>query len=75
MHQHCGHGPDGADGAFPTEVEGLPEAGRPAVAELDDGEVLDLRIALAVKRLGGATVRMLANNGSIPGPTVRVRRG
>ena len=37
--------------------------------ELADGDLLDLRIAPAVKRLGDETVRMLAYNGSIPGPT------
>jgi FtsP/CotA-like multicopper oxidase with cupredoxin domain len=75
MDQHGGHGPDGTGGVFPTEVEGLPEAGRPVVSELADGEVLDLRLAPVVKRLGDATVRMLAYNGSIPGPTLRVRQG
>jgi FtsP/CotA-like multicopper oxidase with cupredoxin domain len=75
MHQHGGHGRDDTSGAFPTEVEGLPEAGRSLMSELADGETLELRIAPAVKRLGDATVRMLAYNGSIPGPTVRVRQG
>ena len=75
MHQHGGHGPDDTNGAFPTEVEGLPEAGRSLMSELADGEMLDLRIAPAVKRLSDATVRMLAFNGSIPGPTVRVQQG
>ncbi|MGH3016654.1 MAG: multicopper oxidase domain-containing protein, partial [Gaiellaceae bacterium] len=36
---------------------------------------LDLRIAPVAARLGDATVRMLAYNGSIPGPTLRVREG
>ena len=75
MHQHGGQGPDAADGALPTGVEGLPEAGRPAELELADGEVLDLRLGPVVKHLGDATVRMLAYNGSIPGPTVRVQQG
>jgi FtsP/CotA-like multicopper oxidase with cupredoxin domain len=75
MHEHGGHRPDAADGAFPTGVEGLPEAGRPAELELADGEVLDLRLGPVEKHLGDATVRMLAYNGSIPGPTVRVRQG
>jgi FtsP/CotA-like multicopper oxidase with cupredoxin domain len=75
MHQHGDSGLHGVHGVFPTEVEGLAEAGRPAVLELADGEVLDLRLAPVVKRLGDATVRMLAYNGSIPGPTVRVRQG
>jgi FtsP/CotA-like multicopper oxidase with cupredoxin domain len=75
MPQHAGHGPDVADGDFPTEVEGLAEARRPLVLELADGEVLNLRLGPVVKRLGDATVRMLAYNGSIPGPTLKVRQG
>ena len=75
MHQHGVHDSDVAAGAFPTEVEGLPEAGRPVTLTLADGEVLELRLGPVVKRLGDATVRMLAYNGSIPGPTVRVRQG
>jgi FtsP/CotA-like multicopper oxidase with cupredoxin domain len=75
MHQHGGQGPNAADGALPTGVEGLHEASRPAELELADGEVLDLRLGPVVKHLGDATVRMLAYNGSIPGPTVRVQQG
>ena len=36
---------------------------------------LDLRIAPVAKRLGDATVRMLAYNGSIPGPILKVQEG
>ena len=43
--------------------------------ELADGAVFDLQIAPVRKRLGDATVRMLAYNGSIPGPTLKVRQG
>ena len=35
----------------------------------------DLRIGPVAKRLGETTVRMLAYNGSIPGPTFQVRQG
>src|SRR4029079_12014760 len=34
---------------------------------------VDLRIGPVAKRIGELTVRMLAYNGSIPGPTLRVR--
>ena len=54
---------------------GLPEARRSEVVELADGDEFDLRIAPVAKQLGDATVRMLAYNGSIPGPTLRVREG
>ncbi len=60
---------------FPTETAGLPEAVAPELVELSDGETLDLRIAPVVKRIGGDTVRMLAYNGSIPGPTLKVKQG
>ena len=37
--------------------------------------LFDLEIAPVVKQLGDATVRMLAYNGSIPGPTLKVPQG
>ena len=62
-------------GAFPTDPTGLPEATCPALLELADGEDLHLRIGPVAKRIGDATVRMLGYNGSIPGPTLKVRQG
>src|SRR5438067_5739964 len=64
-----------ADEQFPTAVAGLPAARTPEIVELADGEEFDLRIAPVAKRLGDATVRMLAYNGSIPGPTLKVQQG
>ena len=60
---------------FPTEIAGLPESRQPEVVELSDGDEFDLRIAPVAKQLGRAKVRMLAYNGSIPGPTLKVREG
>jgi FtsP/CotA-like multicopper oxidase with cupredoxin domain len=60
---------------FPTDPSGLPECSRPEVVELTDGDEFDLRIAPVAKELGGETVRMLAYNGSIPGPTLKVPEG
>jgi FtsP/CotA-like multicopper oxidase with cupredoxin domain len=60
---------------FPTDTKGLSEAGRPQLVELADGEEFDLEIVPVVKRLGETTVRMLAYNGSIPGPTLKVDQG
>lgn len=42
------------------------------MVELSDGDEFDLRIAPVAKKLGDATVRMLAYNGSIPGPILTV---
>ena len=60
---------------FPTEVTGLPKAEPTEVVELADGEEFNLRIAPVAKELGGEAVRMLAYNGSIPGPTLKVKEG
>ena len=60
---------------FPTETAGLPRAEPAEVAELEDGDTFDLEIAPTAKRLGDTMVRMLAYNGSIPGPTLKVAQG
>ncbi len=61
--------------SFPTTTTGLVEARRPEAVEVADGERFELRIAPVVKRIAGSDVRMLAYNGSIPGPTLRVKQG
>ena len=60
---------------FPTQTAGLPKTHPTELAVLADGAQFDLRIAPVAKQLGASTVRMLAYNGSIPGPTLRVRQG
>ena len=60
---------------FPTETEGLTEARDTEPVELADGDQFELSIAPVVKQLGDSRVRMLAYNGSIPGPTLRVHEG
>src|SRR5215212_10241844 len=60
---------------FATDTVGLPMSVPPAVVELPDGEELQLRISPVTKQIDGATVRMLAYNGSVPGPTLKVKQG
>jgi FtsP/CotA-like multicopper oxidase with cupredoxin domain len=60
---------------FPTDATGLEHACRPETVELADGDAFDLRIAPVARQLGDATVRMLAHNGSVPGPTLAVHQG
>src|SRR4249920_1355925 len=74
-HDHEHHADTDTDAQFSTAVAGLPNAVRTEVLDLADGATINLRIAPVVKQLGGDTVRMLAYNGSIPGPTLRVREG
>src|SRR5262249_38063365 len=59
------------DELFPTETDGLPEAATLTTMDVRDGGRIDLRIAPVVKQLGRYRLRMLAYDGSIPGPTIR----
>ena len=60
---------------FPTATANLPEVQPAELVTLADGAEFDLRVAPIVKRIGDATIRMLAYNGSVPGPTLRVQQG
>jgi FtsP/CotA-like multicopper oxidase with cupredoxin domain len=60
---------------FSTETANLPEAIHTEIVDLSDGDEFELKIAPVTKQIGDATVRMLAYNGSVPGPTLRVREG
>ena len=60
---------------FSTDTAGLDDCVAPTLVDLAAGDVLDLRIAPVVKQIGENRVRMIAYNGSIPGPTLRVQQG
>src|SRR4051794_16341225 len=60
---------------FPAETTGLPACRRSEIVDLSDGATFELEIAAVAKQLGDTRVRMLAYNGSIPGPTLRVAEG
>ena len=60
---------------FSTDITGLPDATSTEMVALQDGESFDLKTVPVRKRLGEAVVRMLAYNGSIPGPTLSVSQG
>ena len=63
------------DDLFTTETAGLPEVLGPDVTRLADGDRLDLRIGPVRKNIDGAELRMLAYNGSVPGPVLHVGQG
>ena len=75
MQQHAQPGQAAPAETFPTDPSGLPGATQPELVELADGDDLHLRVGPVAKRLAGTTVRMLGYNGSIPGPTLKVRQG
>src|SRR4051812_9950248 len=68
---------------FTTETAGLIEVARPQVVQLADGDRYGLSIGAVRKDLAddgdgghaGGDLRMLAYNGSIPGPALRVPQG
>jgi FtsP/CotA-like multicopper oxidase with cupredoxin domain len=59
---------------FPTATEGLAVEAGPQEVRLSDGDHWALSIGPVRKELGG-DLRMLAYNGSIPGPTLHVPQG
>jgi len=69
-----GSQPDSQD-LFTTETAGLSDVSRPSVIRLHDGGRFNLRISPVRKGLDAAVLRMLAYNGSIPGPTLHVDQG
>ena len=58
---------------FSQDPTGLPESRATGVVDVAPGGSFELRIAPVAKRIGDATVRMLAYNGSVPGPTLQGR--
>jgi FtsP/CotA-like multicopper oxidase with cupredoxin domain len=60
---------------FPRETDGLPDARKTELVELADGDEFELEILPVKKRIGDAPVRMLAYNGSVPGPTLKIPQG
>src|SRR3954453_11727093 len=64
-----------ADEHFPTDTTDLDPSTAPETVEIADGDAFDLRIAPVTKQLGDTTVRMLAYNRSVPGPTLKVAQG
>ncbi len=60
---------------LPTDAAGLPTARETPRVAVSDGETTTLRIAPIAKGLGDTTLRMLAYNGSVPGPLLEVSEG
>src|SRR6476646_3073570 len=63
------------DDFFPRDTEGLTEVVATRTLRLRDGDHIDLRISPVTKHLGGDVLRMLAYDGSIPGPMLHVDQG
>ena len=57
------------------DIASLPEAARSTIVDVSPGGSFDLGIYPVAKSIGDGTFWMLSYNGSIPGPTLRVRQG
>src|SRR6266550_3837413 len=65
----------GVTDPFSRDTAGLPDAISPQIVVLQSDDVLELRAEQVRKRIGDTTVKMLAYNRSIPGPTLKVAQG
>jgi len=66
---------DGVTDAFSQDTTGLPEAIAPGTIVLQPDQVFELQAEQVRKRINDTTVKMLAYNRSIPGPTLKVAQG
>ncbi|OHA25648.1 MAG: hypothetical protein A3C79_01295 [Candidatus Taylorbacteria bacterium RIFCSPHIGHO2_02_FULL_45_28] len=62
-------------GAFSTDITGLAEAKPSEMVELKNGDTYDLTASIVKKTIGNSVVKMLAYNGMIPGPMIKVQQG
>ena len=60
---------------FSQSISGLEEAHPAETLAVATGGSFELKASPVRKRVGEADVRLLAYNGSVPGPTIRVRQG
>jgi len=61
--------------AFSTSIVHLPEAQPTATVELKNGDSYDITASYVKKQVGNRWLRMLAYNGSVPGPFLKAPQG
>ncbi|MEK7567739.1 MAG: multicopper oxidase family protein [Patescibacteria group bacterium] len=62
-------------GSFSTDITGLAEAKPSEIVELKNGGSYELTASIVKKTIGNSVVKMLAYNGMIPGPMIKVDQG
>ena len=62
-------------GTFSVDISGLSEAKQNEMVELADGATYDLTARIVKKEIGNAEIKMLAYNGMVPGPLIKVAEG
>jgi len=61
--------------AWSTDINGLPAAQATQTVELKDGDEFTITAGYVQKQVGNRSLRMLAYNGSIPGPFIKAAQG
>lgn len=62
-------------GTFSSDITGLVEAKASEMVELKNGDTYNLTASIVKKTIGNSEVKMLAYNGMIPGPLIKVEQG
>ncbi|MBI3984331.1 MAG: multicopper oxidase domain-containing protein [Candidatus Levybacteria bacterium] len=62
-------------GEFSNAVNNYPLAKTPEVVELKNGDSYNLAASIVKKNIKGQEIKMLAYNGSIPGPIIKLSQG
>jgi len=60
---------------FSNSISGTAEAKEMQVVNLKNGDTYNLTASIVKKNIAGSKVKMLAYNGSIPGPVIKVPKG
>lgn len=60
---------------YDQSVEDLMPAKEYEIVELNDGDTFDITAHIVSKNINGKDIKMLAYNGSIPGPMIKAPRG
>lgn len=60
---------------FSQDTTGLPIAKAPEFVSLNSGDTYVVTASYVQKQVGNRTLRMMAYNGSVPGPFIRVQEG
>ncbi|MBI3671815.1 multicopper oxidase domain-containing protein, partial [Candidatus Azambacteria bacterium] len=63
------------NGRFSSDISGLPEAKQTETVELKNGDTYNITASFVKKMIAGKELRMLAYNGSIPGPVIKAPQG
>lgn len=67
--------PQGRSAVINADITSLPEAVSTQVVDLKDGDTYEMTAGFVKKTIGNREYAMLAYNGSIPGPMLRVPQG